>query len=175
MHGDKPAFDFEPKGHVDLCDALGLIDFERGTKLSGSGFLLYTGWGARLERAMIQYLLDLHVHEHGYTEVSPPFMVQAECMEGMGQFPKFLIRHTPCRKGWTGRRWVNVISSPQPKRLWQTCIKEILSETDLPKYYCACPCFRAEAGAAGVATRGMIRAPIRQGGANPGGEAGRRL
>ena len=159
VHGDKPAFDFVPKGHVDLCDDLGLIDFERGTKLSGSGFLLYTGWGARLERAMIQYLLDLHVHEHDYTEVSPPFMVQAECMEGVGQFPKFLDQAYAVQEGLDGetlgKRYLIPTAEAPVANLHRG---EILSETDLPKYYCAySPCFRAEAGAAGVATRGMIR------------------
>ena len=87
--GEKPSFDFEPKPHTEICESLGLVDFARGAKLSGSGFLLYSGWGARLERALIQYLLDMHVHEHGYTEVSPPFMVGYDCMIGVGQFPKF--------------------------------------------------------------------------------------
>ena len=85
--GEKPSYDFEPKPHTELCESLGLVDFARGAKLAGSGFLLYSGWGARLERALIQYLLDLHVHEHGYTEVSPPFMVGYDCMIGVGQFP----------------------------------------------------------------------------------------
>ena len=71
----KPAFAFKPKSHVELCESLKLVDFARAAKLSGSGFLLYTNWGARLERALIQFLLDLHTSEHGYTEVSPPFMV----------------------------------------------------------------------------------------------------
>jgi seryl-tRNA synthetase len=75
VHGAKATFAFKPKSHVELCESLKLVDFARGAKLSGSGFLLYTNWGARLERALIQFLLDLHVTEHGYTEVSPPFMV----------------------------------------------------------------------------------------------------
>ena len=77
IEGEKPNFDFKPQGHIDICESLELIDFERGAKLAGSGFLLYIGWGARLERALIQFLLDLHVQEHCYTEVSPPFMVQS--------------------------------------------------------------------------------------------------
>ncbi|MBM3846939.1 MAG: serine--tRNA ligase, partial [Verrucomicrobia bacterium] len=89
VHGEKPTFAFKPSDHVALCQALKLIDFERGAKLSGSGFLLYTGWGARLERALIQMLLDLHTAQHGYTEVSPPFIIGRECMFGVGQFPKF--------------------------------------------------------------------------------------
>ena len=159
VEGKKPTFDFEPKGHIDLCESLGLIDFERGAKLAGSGFLLYTGWGARLERALIQYLLDLHVHEHGYTEVSPPFMVQAECMEGVGQFPKFLDQAYAVQEGLDGetlgQRYLIPTAEAPVANLHRG---EILNESDLPKKYCAySPCFRAEAGAAGVATRGMIR------------------
>src|SRR5208282_3999066 len=89
VHGRKPEFSFKPKSHVDLCEALGLVDFERAAKLSGSGFALYTHWGAKLERALIQFMLDLHTNRHGYREVSPPFMVGPQCLEGVGQFPKF--------------------------------------------------------------------------------------
>ena len=89
VHGEKATFAFKPKSHVELCESLKLVDFARAAKLSGSGFLLYTNWGARLERALIQFLLDLHIHEHGYTEVSPPFVVGPQCLEGVGQFPKF--------------------------------------------------------------------------------------
>ena len=89
VHGEKPAFAFKPAPHVELCEKLKLIDFARGAKLSGSGFLLYTNWGARLERALISFLLDLHTREHGYTEVSPPYIIGRDCMVGVGQFPKF--------------------------------------------------------------------------------------
>ncbi len=159
VEGEKPTFDFGPKDHIDLCESLGLIDFERGAKLAGSGFLLYTGWGARLERALIQYLLDLHVHEHGYTEVSPPFMVQAECMEGVGQFPKFLDQAYAVQEGLDGetlgQRYLIPTAEAPVANLHRG---EILDESDLPKNYCAySPCFRGEAGASGVATRGMIR------------------
>ena len=158
-YGEKAAFNFEPKTHLDLCDSLKLVDFERGAKLAGSGFLLYTGWGARLERALIQFLLDLHVHEHGYTEVSPPFMVYAECMEGVGQFPKFLDQAYAVQEwldGETlGKRYLIPTAEAPVANLHR---EEILDANDLPKNYCAySPCFRAEAGAAGVATRGMIR------------------
>ena len=133
VHGEKPVFEFEPQGHVGLCDSLGLIDFERGAKLSGSGFLLYTGWGARLERAMIQYLLDLHVHEHGYTEVSPPFMVQAECMEGVGQFPKFLDQAYAVQEGLDGetlgKRYLIPTAEAPVANLHRD---EILGEDELP-------------------------------------------
>lgn len=158
-YGEKAAFNFEPKTHLDLCDSLKLVDFERGAKLAGSGFLLYTGWGARLERALIQFLLDLHVHEHGYTEVSPPFMVYAECMEGVGQFPKFLDQAYAVQEGLDGetlgKRYLIPTAEAPVANLHR---EEILDANDLPKNYCAySPCFRAEAGAAGVATRGMIR------------------
>ena len=157
--GDKQTFDFDPKTHLDLCDLLGLIDFERGAKLAGSGFLLYTGWGARLERALIQFLLDLHTHEHGYTEISPPFMVYAECMEGVGQFPKFLDQAYAIQEGLDtdtlGKRYLIPTAEAPVANLHR---EEILDAEDLPKNYCAySPCFRAEAGAAGVNTRGMIR------------------
>src|SRR6185369_12022901 len=89
VHGQQPNFDFKPKSHVDLCESLKLVDFTRAAKLSGSGFVLYTNLGARLERALIQFMLDTHTGEHGYTEVSPPFMVGPQCLEGVGQFPKF--------------------------------------------------------------------------------------
>ncbi|SVB31900.1 uncharacterized protein METZ01_LOCUS184754, partial [marine metagenome] len=159
VEGEKPSFDFKPKDHLDLCESLGLIDFERGAKLTGSGFLLYTNWGARLERALIQFLLDLHVHEHGYTEVSPPFMVQAECMEGVGQFPKFLDQAYAVQEGLDkdtlGKCYLIPTAEAPVANMHRG---EILNESDLPKCYCAySPCFRAEAGAAGVATRGMIR------------------
>jgi seryl-tRNA synthetase len=159
IHGEKASFDFEPKTHIDLCDSLALVDFERGAKLAGSGFLLYTGWGARLERALIQFLLDLHVHEHGYTEVSPPFMVYANCMEGVGQFPKFLDQAYAVQEGLDGetlgKRYLIPTAEAPVANLHR---EEILDAAELPKNYCAySPCFRAEAGAAGVATRGMIR------------------
>jgi seryl-tRNA synthetase len=159
VHGEKPVFDFEPKGHLDICESLRLIDFERGTKIAGRGFLLYTGWGARLERAMIQFLLDLHVHEHGYTEVSPPFMVRAECMEGVGQFPKFLDQAYAVQEGLDAETLGKCYLIPTAEAPVANLHRgEILDENELPKYYCAySPCFRAEAGAAGVSTRGMIR------------------
>ena len=88
VHGEKPAFAFKPKSHVELCESLRLVDFTRAAKLSGSGFVLYTNWGAKLERALIQFMLDLHTSEHGYTEVSPPFMVGPQCLEGRGPVPE---------------------------------------------------------------------------------------
>ena len=99
MHGEKPSFAFPAKSHVELCEKLGLVDFERATKLSGSGFVLYTNWGAKLERALIQFMLDLHTSAHGYTEVSPPYMVGPQCLEGVGQFPKFADQYYGVQEG----------------------------------------------------------------------------
>jgi seryl-tRNA synthetase len=157
--GDKPHFDFQPATHVELCERLGLVDFARGAKLSGSGFLLYTGWGARLERALIQMLLDLHVNEHGYTEISPPFLVGPQCMVGVGQFPKFADQYYGVQEGNDAATLGKLFLIPTAETpVANIHREEILPESRLPIYYCAyTPCFRGEAGAAGVGTRGMIR------------------
>lgn len=157
--GEKKSYDFEPASHVDLCEKLGLIDFKRGAKLSGSGFLLYTGWGSRLERALAQFLLDLHTTEHGYTEVSPPFIVQRHCMVGVGQFPKFEDQAYAVQEGLDESTMGKLYLLPTAEApVANIHREEILKEDELPKKYCAfSPCFRAEAGAAGVGTRGMIR------------------
>jgi seryl-tRNA synthetase len=157
--GKKVVFDFEPKGHVELCESLRLVDFARGAKLSGSGFLLYTGWGARLERALIQFLLDLHTTEHGYQEVAPPYIIRRECMEGVGQFPKFVDQAYAVQEGedqgTLGEMYLLPTAEAPVANIHR---EEILREEQLPIRYCAySPCFRAEAGAAGVSTRGMIR------------------
>ena len=157
--GEKPTFGFAPKSHVDLCEQLRLVDFARGAKLSGSGFLLYTGWGARLERALIQFLLDLHVREHGYTEISPPFVVTRDCMIGVGQFPKFVDQAYAVQEGQDsgtlGRLYLIPTAEAPVVNIHR---EELLGAGQLPIYYCAySPCFRAEAGAAGLGTRGMIR------------------
>lgn len=157
--GEKPQFAFAPLAHDQLCEKLGLVDFKRGAKLSGSGFLLYTGWGARLERALIQFLLDLHVHEHGYTEVSPPFIVSRDVMTGVGQFPKFEDQAYAVQEGLDGSTLGKLYLLPTAEApVANIHREEILKEAQLPIYYAAySPCFRAEAGAAGVGTRGMIR------------------
>lgn len=157
--GEKPALGFPAKSHVELCQALKLVDFERGTKLAGSGFLLYTGWGARLERALIQFLLDLHLHEHGYTEVSPPFIVNREVMLGVGQFPKFEDQAYAVQEGLDASTLGRLFLLPTAEApVANIHREELLPESALPIHYCAySPCFRAEAGAAGVGTRGMIR------------------
>lgn len=157
--GEKRAFKFKPKTHIELCEKLGLVDFARGAKLSGSGFLLYKGWGARLERALIQWMLDLHTREHGFTEISPPFIVKRECMVGVGQFPKFCEQAYGVAAGDAASELGNLYLVPTAEApVANIHREEILSDTQLPIYYCAySPCFRAEAGAAGVGTRGMIR------------------
>lgn len=147
------------RAHVELCESLRLVDFARGAKLAGSGFLLYTDRGARLERALIQYLLDLHTRQHGYTEVSPPYLVSADCMVGVGQFPKFEDQAYAVREGLdrsTDGKLFLVPTAEAP--VANIHREEILREEELPIRYCAySPCFRAEAGAAGLTTRGMIR------------------
>jgi seryl-tRNA synthetase len=159
VHGVKAEFAFKPKSHVELCESLKLVDFARAAKLSGSGFLLYTNWGARLERALIQFLLDLHIMEHSYTEVSPPFMVNKACMFGVGQFPKSLDQAYAVREGLDDKTLGELFLVPTAESpVANIHREEILKEGELPVRYCAySPCFRAEAGAAGVGTRGMIR------------------
>jgi seryl-tRNA synthetase len=157
--GAKPEFAFKPKTHVELCERLGLVDFARAAKLSGSGFLLYTNWGARFERALIQFLLELHTAEHGYTEVSPPFLVNAACMTGVGQFPKFADQYYGVQEGQDASTLGKLFLIPTAETPVANIHRdEILPESRLPICYCAyTPCFRGEAGAAGVGTRGMIR------------------
>jgi seryl-tRNA synthetase len=159
VYGEKPAFSFQPKPHDELCRSLKLIDFERATKLSGSGFVLYTNWGAKLERALIQFMLDLHTREHGYTEVSPPFMVGPQCLEGVGQFPKFVDQYYGVQEGQDASTLGKLYLIPTAETpVANIHREEILPERQLPICYCAyTPCFRGEAGAAGVGTRGLIR------------------
>ena len=157
--GKKPEFGFKPKTHVELCESLRLVDFARAAKISGSGFLLYTGWGARLERSLIQFLLELHTGEPGYTEVSPPFLVNAACMTGVGQFPKFADQYYATQEGLDTATLGKLFLIPTAETPVANLHRdEILPESRLPIYYVAyTPCFRGEAGAAGVGTRGMIR------------------
>jgi len=157
--GEKSKFSFKPRTHIDLCESLELVDFQRGAKLSGSGFLLYKGWGAKLERALIHFLLDLHTSEHGYTEVSPPFIIKRDCMVGVGQFPKFEDQAYAVQEGLDTKSLGSLYLLPTAEApVANIHREEILKESQLPIYYCAySPCFRAEAGAAGVGTRGMIR------------------
>jgi seryl-tRNA synthetase len=159
VHGTKAAFAFQPLNHVELCEKLELVDFARGTKLSGSGFLLYTGWGARLERALINFLLDLHIHEHGYREVAPPYIIGEHCMFGVGQFPKFRDQAYAVQEGFDSSTMGKLYLLPTAEApVANIHREELLGAAHLPVRYCAySPCFRAEAGAAGLGTRGMIR------------------
>jgi seryl-tRNA synthetase len=149
--GEKKTFEFEPKAHWDLGEALGLFDLERGAKLSGSGFPLFTGRGARLERALIQFMLDLHTEQHGYTEVAPPFMCNAQTMTGTGQLPKFAedMYSVPL----DGLYPIPTAEVP----VTNMYANEILDK-GLPVLHTAyTPCFRREAGSAGKDTRGLLR------------------
>jgi seryl-tRNA synthetase len=157
--GEKVQFSFKPSSHVEICERLQMVDFTRGAKLSGSGFLLYMNWGAKLERALIQFMLDLHTSEHGFTEVSPPFIVSRDVMTGVGQFPKFEDQAYAVQEGLDSRTLGKLYLLPTAEAPVANIHRdEILPESRLPIHYCAySPCFRAEAGAAGVGTRGMIR------------------
>ncbi|NLV88726.1 MAG: serine--tRNA ligase [Tissierellia bacterium] len=150
--GEPRNFEFEPKAHWDIGTELDILDFERATKITGSRFTLFKGLGARLERAIIQFMLDLHTGEHNYVEMSPPFMVNRDSMIGTGQLPKFEedMFHLPSKDFFL------VPTAEVP--LTNLLRDEIINEKDLPIYYTAyTPCFRQEAGAAGRDTRGLIR------------------
>jgi len=149
--GEPPAFDFEPRQHFELGEALGMMDFETAAKMSGARFVILKGPLARLERALAQFMLDLQTGEHGYTEVNPPLLVRDEALFGTGQLPKFaedLFRTTD-------DRWL-IPTAEVP--LTNLAAGQILDESALPMRVCAhTHCFRSEAGAAGRDTRGMIR------------------
>jgi seryl-tRNA synthetase len=151
--GEAPAYPFTPRDHVDLATSLGLIDFERAAKISGSGFICFTNQGARLQRGLIQFLLDLHVEKHGYIETAPPFLVRREAMVGTGQLPKF--EQEMCYGLEDGALYLIPTAEVPVTNLYR---EEVLPEVDLPKRFVAhTPCFRREAGAAGKDTRGLIR------------------
>jgi len=150
-HWGEPA-PMNPEDHVAIGERLGLFDLERAAKISGSGYVLYTGAGARLERALINFLLDLQTRDHGYTEIAPPVLVRRECMEGTGQLPKFEDDMYGFDEGAAFLTPTAEVSLTNIRR------DEILQESELPLKYTACtPCFRREAGSAGRETRGMIR------------------
>ncbi len=150
--GEPRKFDFEFKPHWDLAEEKGLVDFERGVKLSQSRFVMYRGKGARLERAIIEFFLDLHTLEHGYEEILPPFMANSATMTGTGQLPKFAEDMYKCQD-----EDLYLIPTAEVP-VTNIYANEILSEDDLPKYMTAyTPCFRREAGSAGKDTRGLIR------------------
>jgi seryl-tRNA synthetase len=147
--GDKPKLT-EPQDHVALGERLNLLDLARATKLSGSGFICFTGAGARLERALINFMLDLHTREHGYAEISPPFLVRRDCMIGTSQLPKF----EPDMYGLEEGQLFLAPTAEVPVTNFYR--EEII--VDLPKKFVAfTPCFRREAGSAGRETRGIIR------------------
>ncbi|MCC5893886.1 MAG: serine--tRNA ligase [Alkalibacterium sp.] len=150
--GETPVFDFEPKPHWDLGDDLKILDFERGAKVARSRFLYYKGLGARLERALYNFMLDLHVTEHGYEEVIPPYLANDDAMYGTGQFPKFKEDVFQI----DGHPLTLIPTAEVP--LTNYYQNEILDEKDLPIYFTALsPSFRSEAGSAGRDTRGLIR------------------
>lgn len=150
--GHPPSFDFEPKAHWDLGEDLGILDFERAARMTGARFTLYWGAGAALERALINFMLDVHTIRHGYTEVLPPFMVNRTAMTGTGQLPKF-EKDLFKLEGWD---YFLVPTAEVP--VTNIHMDETLEEDDLPKYYTAyTPCFRSEAGSYGKDTRGLIR------------------
>ncbi len=163
--GEKPSFDFEPKPHWEIGEALGILDLERAAKLSGARFAVYMGAGARLERALINYMLDMHTQKHGYTEILPPFMVNSKSLFGTGQLPKFaddLFRCSDVDAEAAARgefkdadHWLIPTAEVPVTNLYRD---EILDDAKLPIALTAyTPCFRAEAGAAGKDTRGIIR------------------
>ncbi len=152
-HGEPRTFDFEPRPHWELGPALGILDFERATKMSGARFSVLVGAGARLARALINFMLDLHTREHGYTEVEPPFLVNAEALRGTGNLPKFeqdLFK--------IAGEWDLYLIPTAEVPLTNLHRGEILDGRQLPMHYTAyTPCFRSEAGSYGADVRGLIR------------------
>ncbi len=153
--GEPHKFDFEPKNHVDLCTDLGLIDYDRGTKLSGSGFWIYRGMGARLEWALLNYFIDTHLGD-GYELILPPHMLEYECGVTAGQFPKFADEVYKIENPTDNRqRYMLPTAEAALASLYRN---EILTEADLPKKLVSyTPCFRREAGSYRSDERGMVR------------------
>ena len=146
-------FDFEPRDHVDLGESLEILDLERATKITGSRFAILKGAGARLERALVNFMLDVHTTEHGYIETLPPFIVNREALYGTGQLPKF---EADLFKLTDERNFYLIPTAEVPVTNYHA--GEILDAVDLPKYFTAyTPCFRSEAGSYGRDTRGLIR------------------
>jgi len=150
--GEPATFDFEAQAHWDLGERLGILDLARGAKVSGSGFPVLRGWGARLQRALINFMIDLHEREHGYTELRVPYLVTRETLTGTGQLPKF------ADESYLSERddlWLIPTAEVPVTNLHRD---EILSADDMPvRYVTYSPCFRREAGAAGKDTRGLLR------------------
>jgi seryl-tRNA synthetase len=150
--GEDPPFDFEPKAHWDLGPELGIVDFERATKIASSRFAVLRGTGAALERALLSYMLDIHVGEHGYTEILPPYLVNSASLFGTGQLPKFAddLFHVENFD-------LHLVPTAEVP-LTNLHRDETVEESELPIRYCAAtPCFRAEAGSHGRDVRGLIR------------------
>lgn len=150
--GEPRTFDFDEKAHWDIGTDLDILDFERATKIAGTRFTVYKGLGARLERAVINFMLNLHTEKHGFTEILPPFMVNRDAMIGTGQLPKFEddMFHVPAKDFFL------IPTAEVP--VTNLRMNEIIDEAELPIYYTAyTPCFRKEAGSAGRDTRGLIR------------------
>jgi seryl-tRNA synthetase len=160
--GEPPRFDFPAKPHWELGEALGILDFNRAAKISGARFVVHYGQGARLERALANFMLDLHTREHGYTEVLPPYMVNSKSLFGTGQLPKFAEDSFHCDdKAYEpgiyqeSDHWLIPTAEVPVTNLFRD---ETLDESQLPISYCAyTPCFRSEAGSYGKDVRGMIR------------------
>jgi seryl-tRNA synthetase len=151
--GEPKEFDFEPKDHVELGESLGILDTERAAKIAGSRFAILKGAGARLERALVNFMLDVHTTEHGYTETLPPFIVNARALFGTAQLPKF---EAELFKLDDERGFYLIPTAEVPVTNYHA--DEILNASDLPLYYTAyTPCFRSEAGSYGRDTRGLIR------------------
>jgi seryl-tRNA synthetase len=150
--GEQPSFDFEPKAHFDLADGLGILDFENAAKVTGSRFVFYRGLGARLERALINLMMDLHSDKHGYEEVLPPYIVNRDSLVGTGQLPKFEEDLFKIE----GTDYFLIPTAEVP--VTNLHRDDILSADQLPaKFVAFSGCFRSEAGAAGRDTRGLIR------------------
>ncbi len=150
--GTLPKFDFKPVTHIELAQHLDIIDFGRAAKITGSNFILYKGWGARLERALINFMLDFHTKHHGYTEVFPPFLVNRASMTGTGQLPK--LEEDMYRLKDDDLFLIPTAEVP----VTNIFRDEILNEDDLPIYYTAyTACFRREAGSYGKDTKGLMR------------------
>ena len=153
--GEKPSFDFAPQHHVDLCQGLGLIDYERGVKLAGAGNWMYTGMGARLEWALLNYFIDTHTAD-GYDFILPPHMLEYQCGETAGQFPKFADEVYKIANPTDDR--THYMLPTAEAALASIYRDEILSEADLPKkFFSYTPCFRREAGSHRADERGMVR------------------
>ena len=153
--GEKPAFDFEPKHHVDLCEGLGLIDYTRGVKLAGAGNWMYTGMGARLEWALLNYFIDTHTAD-GYDFILPPHMLEYQCGETAGQFPKFADEVYKIANPTDDR--THYMLPTAEAALCSIYRDEILAESDLPKkLFAYTPCFRREAGSHRADERGLVR------------------